>query len=171
MNHLNGINRISSFEDNKQNDNNINDRINDRISGQLINRNNRSKSWMRFYDYVLGLRPWSFSASLTPVLMGSVLAHKTSEQFSLLILLATLLTVVSVHAAGNLVNTYCDFFKGIDSKRRSDDRTLVDSILRPEEVVNLGIICISIYSILHFYQLFYCFSIRKILISSPKQLF
>ncbi len=138
MNHLNGINRISSFEDNKQNDNNINNRI---------NIHNRSKNWMRFYDYVLGLRPWSFSASLTPVLMGSVLAHKTSEQFSLLILLATLLTVVSVHAAGNLVNTYCDFFKGIDSKRRSDDRTLVDSILRPEEVVNLGIICISIYSI------------------------
>jgi 1,4-dihydroxy-2-naphthoate octaprenyltransferase len=138
MNHLNGINRISSFEDNKQNDNNINNRI---------NRNNKSKNWMRFYDYLLGLRPWSFSASLTPVLMGSVLAHKTSEKFSLLILLATLLTVVSVHAAGNLVNTYCDFFKGIDSKRRSDDRTLVDSILRPEEVVNLGIISISIYSI------------------------
>ncbi len=138
MNHLNGINRISHFEDNKQNDNNINNRI---------NLCNKSRNWMRFYDYVLGLRPWSFSASLTPVLMGSVLAHKTSEQFSLLILLATLLTVVSVHAAGNLVNTYCDFFKGIDSKRRSDDRTLVDSILRPEEVVNLGIICISIYSI------------------------
>ena len=52
--------------------------------------------------------------------------------------MATLLTVLSVHAAGNLVNTYCDFVRGIDSKRQSDDRTLVDSILTPEEVVNLG---------------------------------
>jgi len=92
----------------------------------------------RFRHYLSSLRPWSFSASLTPVLIGSVLAHKTTEQFSFLTLLATLLTVVSVHAAGNLVNTYCDFIKGIDSKRRSDDRTLVDSILTPEQVVNLG---------------------------------
>lgn len=94
--------------------------------------------WTRFHHYLEALRPWSFSASLTPVLMGAVLAYKTAEAFSLVTLLATLLTVVSVHAAGNLVNTYCDFMRGIDSKRRSDDRTLVDHILTPEEVVNLG---------------------------------
>lgn len=94
----------------------------------------------RLNHYLSSLRPWSFSASLIPVLIGSVLAHKTSQQFSILILLATLVTVVSVHAAGNLVNTYYDFFKGIDSKRGSDDRTLVDSILTPEQVVNLGVI-------------------------------
>ena len=94
--------------------------------------------WTRCRHYLVALRPWSFSASLTPVLMGCVLAYKTTEAFSLVTLLATLLTVVSVHAAGNLVNTYCDFMRGIDSKRRSDDRTLVDHILTPEEVVNLG---------------------------------
>lgn len=72
--------------------------------------------------------------------MGSVLASKTDHgRFSWIILLATLLTVLSVHAAGNLVNTYWDFIRGIDSKRQSDDRTLVDSILTPEEVANLGI--------------------------------
>ena len=70
--------------------------------------------------------------------MGAVLAAKTTGQFSFVILFATLLTVISVHAAGNLVNTYCDFRRGIDSKRGSDDRTLVDSILTPEEVANLG---------------------------------
>ena len=95
--------------------------------------------WTRCHHYLVALRPWSFSASLTPVLMGCVLAYKTTEAFSLVVLMATLLTVVSVHAAGNLVNTYCDFMRGIDSKRRSDDRTLVDHILTPEEVANLGI--------------------------------
>lgn len=76
---------------------------------------------------------------MTPVLLGCVLAYKTAEAFSVTTLVATLLTVVSVHAAGNLVNTYCDYMRGIDSERRSDDRTLVDHILTPEEVVNLGI--------------------------------
>ena len=83
--------------------------------------------------------------SLIPVLLGALLAAKTTGQFSFVILGATVLTVLSVHAAGNLVNTYCDFMRGIDSKdRRSDDRTLVDSILTPEEVVNLGESFISV---------------------------
>jgi 1,4-dihydroxy-2-naphthoate octaprenyltransferase len=95
--------------------------------------------WLdRCHHYVVALRPWSFSASLTPVLLGAVLAYKTSGAFSLATLMATLVTVVSVHAAGNLVNTYYDFMRGIDSRQRSDDRTLVDSILTPEEVGNLG---------------------------------
>lgn len=93
----------------------------------------------RAKQYLSSLRPGTFFTSLIPVLMGTILASKTSGgQFSWIILLATLLTVLSVHAAGNLVNTYCDFVRGIDSKRQSDDRTLVDSILTPEEVVNLG---------------------------------
>lgn len=89
--------------------------------------------------YLSSLRPGSFVTSLIPVLLGALLAAKTTGQFSFVTLCATVLTVISVHAAGNLVNTYCDFVRGIDSKeRRSDDRTLVDKILTPEEVVNLG---------------------------------
>lgn len=89
--------------------------------------------------YLSSLRPGSFVTSLIPVLLGALLAGKTTGQFSIVILGATVLTVISVHAAGNLVNTYCDFVRGIDSQeRRSDDRTLVDSILTPEEVVHLG---------------------------------
>lgn len=96
----------------------------------------------RSKHYLSSLRPGSFVISLIPVLLGALLAAKTTGQFSVVILFATLLTVLSVHAAGNLVNTYCDFVRGIDSKeRRSDDRTLVDSILTPEEVVNLGMFC------------------------------
>lgn len=156
MNHSNGIKRMSSLEEKtkeKTNDNELNE--NNRRNVKILVKKNLWLDWwhslmasihrisvslllIRCHHYLSSLRPWSFSASLTPVLIGSVLAHKTTEQFSFLTLLATLLTVVSVHAAGNLVNTYCDFIKGIDSKRRSDDRTLVDCILTPEEVVNLG---------------------------------
>ncbi|XP_035228443.1 ubiA prenyltransferase domain-containing protein 1 homolog [Stegodyphus dumicola] len=101
--------------------------------------NPRSSTLSTFSTYVHALRPWSFSASLTPVAIGAALAYKSTGQFDTSIFLITCLTAVSVHAAGNVVNTYFDYMKGIDS-RRSDDRTLVDEILTPDEIVNLGVV-------------------------------
>jgi 1,4-dihydroxy-2-naphthoate octaprenyltransferase len=95
---------------------------------------------MKLPSYVLALRPWSFSASVMPTLLGSVIAYKCNSNisdFSWLILLCTLVILVSVHAAGNVVNTFFDYVKGIDG-RKSDDRTLVDHILSEDEVVRLG---------------------------------
>ena len=91
----------------------------------------------RFSSVLVAMRPWSFSASFTPVVLGSVLVYKTVGNFNPWIFLATCLTAISVHAAGNLVNTYFDYVKGIDSKK-SDDRTLVDEILKPNDVATLG---------------------------------
>lgn len=93
-----------------------------------------------FSTYVHALRPWSFSASLTPVALGAALAYKSTEQFDISIFLITCLTAVTVHAAGNVVNTYFDYMKGIDSRRSGDDRTLVDNILTPDDIVHLGVI-------------------------------
>ncbi|XP_046405666.1 ubiA prenyltransferase domain-containing protein 1 homolog [Ischnura elegans] len=89
-------------------------------------------------SYVLALRPWTLSASLMPTLLGAALAHKCTGDFSLLILLITAFTVLSVHGAGNAVNTYFDYVKGVDIKTKADDRTLVDALLSVEEVANLG---------------------------------
>ncbi|XP_030640363.1 ubiA prenyltransferase domain-containing protein 1 [Chanos chanos] len=93
--------------------------------------------------YVLALRPWSFSASLTPVALGSALAYKLEGSVDLLILLVCAVAVLVVHGAGNLVNTYYDFSKGIDHKK-SDDRTLVDQILEPQDVVMFGALLYSV---------------------------
>ena len=90
--------------------------------------------------YITALRPWSFSASLTPVALGSCLAFKSIGNFSIWIFIATCITALSVHAAGNLVNTFFDYKKGIDSKK-SDDRTLVDQILTTQDVATMGTIC------------------------------
>ncbi|GFR14730.1 ubiA prenyltransferase domain-containing protein 1 homolog [Trichonephila clavata] len=102
--------------------------------------NARSSKLSTFSTYVHALRPWSFSASLMPVAIGAVLAYKTTEKFDFAIFFISCLTAVSVHAAGNVVNTYFDYMKGIDSRRSGDDRTLVDKILTPEEMVHLGVI-------------------------------
>lgn len=102
-----------------------------------VNLSQRMKK--KLSGYVLSLRPWSFSASLAPTALGAALAYKCSDQFSFALFIVTCLTVLSVHAAGNVVNTYFDFMKGIDNTR-SDDRTLVDRILTPDEISHLGVL-------------------------------
>lgn len=99
----------------------------------------KTSGLMKVSSYFLALRPWSLSASLMPTLLGSTIAYKYpgSQDFNYLTLILTLFTVVSVHGAGNVVNTYFDFVKGIDN-RKSDDRILVDHILSKDEVVSLG---------------------------------
>lgn len=94
---------------------------------------------MKLRTYVLALRPWSLSGSLLPTLLGAALAYRLPGEsgFSWLTLLLTVFTVIPVHGAGNVVNTYFDFVKGIDN-RKSDDRTLVDHILTTDEVVSFG---------------------------------
>lgn len=87
--------------------------------------------------YLTALRPWTLSASLTPVLLGTVLCYKTHGYLSISSAVLTTFTVLAVHAAGNLVNTYFDFIKGVDSNT-SEDRTLVDRHLQPPQVVNLA---------------------------------
>jgi len=59
--------------------------------------------------YLIALRPWSFTVSLGPVALGTCLAFKSLSVFNLWIYIATNICALSVHAAGNLVNTYVDF--------------------------------------------------------------
>lgn len=90
---------------------------------------------MKLSSYLLALRPWSLSASLMPTLLGSTIAYKYpgTSDFNYVTLFLTVFTVISVHGAGNVVNTYFDYVKGIDN-RKSDDRILVDHILSKDEV-------------------------------------
>ncbi|KAK2144342.1 hypothetical protein LSH36_766g03113 [Paralvinella palmiformis] len=88
-------------------------------------------------SYVIALRPWSFTASLIPVALGSCLAYKTLARFDVWIFLNSCVIALSVHAAGNLVNTYYDYKKGVDHKK-SDDRVLVDELLTCNDVVTMS---------------------------------
>lgn len=101
-------------------------------------------AFMKLKTYLLALRPWSLSASLVPTLLGSALAYRSStpHEFNFLTFILTIFTVVTVHGAGNVVNTYYDYVKGIDN-RKSDDRTLVDHILSEDEV-NIRNFCMTL---------------------------
>jgi 1,4-dihydroxy-2-naphthoate octaprenyltransferase len=77
------------------------------------------------------------------IVLGAAISFRTTTQqheFSLLIFILTLVTIALVHCAGNVVNTYYDYVKGIDT-RKSDDRTLVDHILTIDEVRECSDFC------------------------------
>ena len=139
-NHTNGVVHVGEVKlDRKENG----------ISSKLKPRPSSLSN--KLATYVIALRPWSFSASLTPVLLGTALAYKSQGTLNWAVFLASLGAVLFVHGAGNLVNTYYDFLKGVDSKK-SDDRTLVDGYLSPNAVGTFGAVlyclgCISFFAL------------------------
>lgn len=134
--------------------------VGDQATGLLASPKAAPSTWRhKCASYVIALRPWSFSASLTPVALGSALAYRSKGTLDPVLLVGSAVTVLAVHGAGNLVNTYYDFSKGIDHKK-SDDRTLVDRILEPQDVVRFGVFlytlgCVSAAGL-------YCFSTLKL---------
>lgn len=126
-------------------------------NGELSTKEQQQSSksaLMKIKTYLLALRPWSLSASLVPTILGSAIAFKTPgiNEFNVLIFLLTIFTVITVHGAGNVVNTYFDFVKGIDN-RKSDDRTLVDHILSKDEVILFNFVLILLQKISIFYSI------------------
>lgn len=61
------------------------------------------------------LRLWTFSASLTPVTLGATLCYRAQGDFSVLVFLLTVGAVLAVNGAGNMVNSYFDCMRKLDS--------------------------------------------------------
>ena len=64
--------------------------------------------------WFVALRPFSFSVSLLPVVMGTVLAGYAGYGFFWGRFCMLLLAVVLVHAAANLLNDAFDYIRGVD---------------------------------------------------------
>lgn len=115
-------------------------------NGELNNNTNPS-----VFAYFTAARPWSFSASMTPVILGNVLAYSELGSINITLFLLTVVCVVSIHCAGNLTNTYYDYHNGVD-QHTSEDQTLVKNILKSDDVYKMSILaylvgCISFVSI------------------------
>lgn len=91
--------------------------------------------WLR------AIRPFSFTASVTPVLVGAVLALSfIGEVFWFLLPLAVTCSLL-FHAATNLVSEYYDFEKGVDrSHTYGSSKVLVQELLSAREVLIGGFI-------------------------------
>jgi len=66
-----------------------------------------------YRNWFLAMRPWSFSMSAISVSVGAAMAA-VDGHFSWVLYLATLLGMVAVHGATNMMNDYYDVASGVD---------------------------------------------------------
>jgi 1,4-dihydroxy-2-naphthoate octaprenyltransferase len=97
------------------------------------------------------IRPWSFSASIIPVLLGGLVAA-TSGRLDLWLLALTLVGSVAIHAGTNLVNDYYDFRKGTDGPQRIGIGGAIQrGELVPRQVLIGGLSCFAFGSAIGLY--------------------
>jgi 1,4-dihydroxy-2-naphthoate octaprenyltransferase len=99
----------------------------------------------RVLAWWLALRPWSFTISLAPVLVGSCLALLDGHAARLELALAALLAAVLIHAGTNLQNDVGDFRRGADLVGRiGPPRATTDGWLPPEYVQMAACACFAL---------------------------
>ena len=81
------------------------------------------------------VRPFSFTASVTPVLLGGALAFERNVTGNWVALPLFLLCAVIFHAATNLISDHADFVKGVDKDYTyGSSGVLVEGLLTPQQV-------------------------------------
>jgi 1,4-dihydroxy-2-naphthoate polyprenyltransferase len=99
----------------------------------------------------MAVRPFSFTASVTPVVLGGVLAAYDGA-WSWSLFAATLLGATFIHAGTNLINDYYDWRKGADTQESlGPNRALQEGMLTPQQVFWGGIVCFALGSGLGLY--------------------
>lgn len=89
-------------------------------------------------ELFLATRPWSFTATLVPIL---VTAGVTGSSFATAEFARALAMGIFIHSGANLTNTYFDYVNGVDTKQHNADSTLVDKKLQPSSLLTLSFIC------------------------------
>lgn len=115
-----------------------------RTVGRVVTATDDSAASSRSSPQLLAARPWSFPASLVPVVLTAAALARIGIEWSWVHLALAVFGGMAVHAGANLTNTYYDFQLGVDTKDRADDRTLVDGLLRPSDVFRLAMGCFAV---------------------------
>lgn len=91
--------------------------------------------------WIEGARPKTLIASLSPVLIGGVIAYD-QKSFPIMVFLACVIFALTVQIGTNFANDYIDFLKGTDTIKRKGPRRLVQAgLVSPDKMrkVTFGI--------------------------------
>lgn len=84
-------------------------------------------------------RPFSFTASLTPVLIGTALAASQGH-FNFFYFIAALFGGLFIHAGSNLFNDVYDYKSGADTQPTDGSGLLAKKVLTPKQVYRAGLL-------------------------------
>ncbi|MCB1107968.1 MAG: 1,4-dihydroxy-2-naphthoate polyprenyltransferase [Chlamydiia bacterium] len=101
--------------------------------------------------WIEGARPKTLIASLSPVLIGSVIAFRMGP-FHWGIFFACALFALAVQIGTNFANDYIDFLKGADTKERKGPRRLVQAgLVTPQKMRLVTFAIFGVAALLGFY--------------------
>lgn len=95
-------------------------------------------------------RPWTLHGAVVPVLIGGAVAYRhMPDSFSPIIFILILVGGCLLQSAANLLNTYGDFEKGVDTEENhTRSPELVSGALNPRSVLYMGIGCLAVTALI-----------------------
>lgn len=108
-----------------------------------VNKKDRLRLWLR------AVRPFSFTASMTPVLLGAAMAVYLDADARWPLLPLVIVASLSVHAATNLVSDWYDYRRGIDAPDTyGGSRILVEGFLSPRQILIAGLALFALTAVI-----------------------
>ncbi len=103
------------------------------------------------YNWYMATRPFSFTASTVPVLVGTLLAAYEGE-FDFFMLVIVVVASVLVHAGSNLVNDYYDHVKGADAPHQLGRGGMIQrGLITPRAILLFGLALFVVATAIGFY--------------------
>ena len=88
---------------------------------------------------MIAVRPWSFPASVMPIIVSTAYLFWKGAQMNWLMALWVLVTMILFHAAGNTWSDYFDYKKKVDSDDTFGAKTLTTGMFEPSEIKKLAL--------------------------------
>lgn len=92
-----------------------------------------------FGEWMIAVRPWSFPASVMPIIVSTAYLFWKGAQMNWLMALWVLVTMILFHAAGNTWSDYFDYKKKVDSDDTFGAKTLTTGMFESSEIKKLAL--------------------------------
>ena len=92
-----------------------------------------------FKELMTAVRPWSFPASVMPVITVLAYLFWAGNEINWWLGLWTVVNMVLFHCAGNTWSDWYDFRNNVDAGDTFGARTITSGMFRPEEIRNLSV--------------------------------
>ncbi len=95
----------------------------------------------KIMKWIIIFRAWSFTATVVPVILGTVWAWSRGY-FNAWLFLFTLIGGIAIHAGTNLTNTYYDYINGVDTTETEAgmNPALVYGWMKPKSFLVIGLL-------------------------------
>lgn len=90
-------------------------------------------------DWIIATRPWSFPASVMPVLVTLFYLYATGRDVNWWLGMQAMVTIALFQAAGNTWSDWHDFRRGVDAADTFGSKILTDGMFRPQEIIRLAL--------------------------------